>query len=285
MKRLNKSIALSAIAASTFSVSGLAQALYDTPGATYSQNFDSLATSGTANTWANNSTIAGWSLFRRTSASDATPTAITAYRAGDGSVNTGAFYSFGTGTSTDRALGGIASSNATAWGSPATGAVAGWIAVGFQNTTGAALNSFTLGYTGEQWRDGGSATPAAQTMTLEYGFGSSFSAVTTWTAPGASFNFTSPVFTAPAAGAAVNGNVAGQVTGLGGTVSSVTWNNSDTLFIRWIENNDQGNDHGLAIDNFTFSAAAVPEPSEYAAMAGAGLVGFAIWRRRMAHKA
>jgi len=30
MKRLNKSIALSAIAATTFSVSGLAQALYDT---------------------------------------------------------------------------------------------------------------------------------------------------------------------------------------------------------------------------------------------------------------
>jgi hypothetical protein len=30
---------------------------------------------------------------------------------------------------------------------------------------------------------------------------------------------------------------------------------------------------------------AVPEPSEYAAMAGAGLVGFAIWRRRMARKA
>jgi len=33
----------------------------------------------------------------------------------------------------------------------------------------------------------------------------------------------------------------------------------------------------------TFSA--VPEPSEYAAMAGAGLVGFAIWRRRQARKA
>jgi hypothetical protein len=35
----------------------------------------------------------------------------------------------------------------------------------------------------------------------------------------------------------------------------------------------------------TLAAAAVPEPSEYAAMAGAGLVGFAIWRRRMARKA
>jgi len=30
---------------------------------------------------------------------------------------------------------------------------------------------------------------------------------------------------------------------------------------------------------------AVPEPSEYAAMAGAGLIGFAVWRRRQARKA
>jgi len=35
----------------------------------------------------------------------------------------------------------------------------------------------------------------------------------------------------------------------------------------------------------TLALTAVPEPSEYAAMAGAGLVGFAIWRRRMARKA
>jgi hypothetical protein len=38
-------------------------------------------------------------------------------------------------------------------------------------------------------------------------------------------------------------------------------------------------------DMVSISGTAVPEPSEYAAMAGAGLVGFAIWRRRMARKA
>jgi hypothetical protein len=41
--------------------------------------------------------------------------------------------------------------------------------------TGAALDSFTVGFDGEQWRDGGNTT--AQTMVLEYGFGSAFNAV------------------------------------------------------------------------------------------------------------
>jgi len=155
--------------------------------------------------------------------------------------------------------------------------------VAIQNSTPTALTAFTVGYRGEQWRDGGAASPAAQTMTLQYGFGTSFADVTTWTAPGASFNFTSPVFSNTGGGAAVNGNVAGLKSGRGGTVTGLSWAASSTLWIRWIENNDAGNDHGLAIDDFTFSA--VPEPSEYAALAGAGLIGFAVWRRRSVRKA
>jgi hypothetical protein len=119
-------------------------------------------------------------------------------------------------------------------------------------------------------------------MVMEYGFGASFTGVTTWTAPGGSFNFTSPIATATPS--ALDGNAdANRSTGRGGTVGSLTWNNSTTLWIRWIENNDVNSDHGLAIDNFSFSA--VPEPGEYAALAGAGLIGFALWRRRMARKA
>src|SRR3954470_22594682 len=45
---------------------------YTTAGGTYSQNFDTLPTTGTAAAWANDSTIAGWSLFNKT------PAAITA---------------------------------------------------------------------------------------------------------------------------------------------------------------------------------------------------------------
>ena len=82
---------------------------------------------------------------------------------------------------------------------------------------------------------------------------------------------------------AVDGNVAGLVGGVGGTVNT-TWNAGDTLWIRFVENNDSGNDHGLAIDNFNFTAAStapIPEPETYALMLlGFGLIGVATRRRQ-----
>lgn len=229
-------------------------------GTTYTQNFDTLATTGTANAWANDSTLSGWSLFRGPVSG---PVAIATYAAGTGSSNAGAFYSFG--LAGDRAFGGAAS-GAAYFGSPATGSVAGWLAISFTNNTAGSLSEFTLGFDGEQWRNGGNAT--AQSMVLEYGFGATFETVSSWNAPGGAFNFTSPVV--GTTGAAVDGNVAGLVAGLGGTVSSLNWNVGDTLWFRWIENNDAGNDHGLAIDNLSFIA--TPAPGSIALLGLAGLV-------------
>jgi hypothetical protein len=251
----------------------------DTGSYVYVQNFDTLATNGSTGNgpstpWANDSTLTGWSLLTVTGVSDPTPKAVTNYYAGDGSNNTGAFYSYGTASTSDRALGGLGSGGAY-FGSAASGAAAGWIAVAFQNSTGSALNSFSVHFDGEQWRNGGNTS--AQTMVLQYGFGSTFAGVSSWMTPGASFNWTSPV-TGSTAGA-VNGNTAGLVANVGGTVDT-TWNNGDTLWVRWVESNDTGNDHGLAIDNLSFSVAAVPEPETYAMLlAGLGLLGFAGRRR------
>lgn len=240
----------------------------------YSQNFDTLATSGAANTWTNDSTLAGWSLFNKSNA------AITTYAADTGSSNTGSFYSFGASSgATDRALGGTASGGAY-FGSPTTGTVAGYIAAAFTNSTGVTLNSVTLSFDGEQWRNGGNTS--AQTMVMQYGFGSSFASVV-WTSPGANFDWTSPVTGSTAA--AVNGNVAGLVSGKGGKLDNLSWDNNSTLWVRWVENNDAGNDHGLAIDNFTLSVNAitttVPESDTSAMLlAGLGFMGFMARRRK-----
>lgn len=225
----------------------------------YSQNFDSL----TSNAWSNDSTIAGWSLFK----SPAPGSAVTAITVGTGSSNTGAFYSFGALNSTERALGGLGS-----------GSLSGWIAAAFTNNTGSSISDITVGFDGEQWRNGGNATMAAQQMVLQYGFGNTFGDVTNWNAPGGNFNWASPVVAATAG--AVDGNVAGKVGNRGGTISNQNWTPGSTLWVRWVENNDTGNDHGLAIDNFSLSVTAVPEPNNYAMLlAGLGVMGF-IARRR-----
>ena len=230
-------------------------------GLSYSQSFDTLSNTGTTNVFANDSTLPGWSIFSTALA------AVTNYRAGDGSTNNGAAYSFGSIGSAERALGGVGSS-----------AFSGYFAVALSNDSGSTVTSVTLGFNGEQWRDGGNATPVAQTMVLEYGYGATIAAVPLWTQPGGNFNWSSPVFTTTAG--AVNGNTAGLVSGRGGTLST-SWAPGDTLWIRWIDSNDLGNDHGLAIDDVSLSVpSAVPEPGAYALwLAGMATLGFLARRR------
>lgn len=131
----------------------------------YSQNFDGLAaTSATGIAWSNNTTLSGWYLFNRSN------TAITTYSAETGTSGNATYSSYGaTSGGTERSLGSVGSGGAY-WGSPATGAVAGYMAVAFVNSSGTTINTVSLSFDGEQWRNGGNAT--AQTMVLQYGFGS-----------------------------------------------------------------------------------------------------------------
>lgn len=235
------------------------------PAFSYSETFDTLSTSTTASPWVNDSTVVGWSLINGAVA--AVPTIL----GGTGSANTGSFYSFGATGSTERALGSTASGGAY-FGSPLAGAVAGWIALSLNNASGGTLDSFTVAFNGEQWRNGGNTS--VQSLVLEYGFGGSFGAVAGWT-PIATFN--SPVVGSTAA--ALDGNAAGLVSGLGATVAA-PWAAGNTLWLRWSDLNEVGNDHGLAIDNVNVSVGVVPEPQAWALMlAGLGALGF-IARRR-----
>ena len=63
----------------------------------YTQDFDTLTSSGTNNPWTDNLTLLGWYSNRTT------------YSAGTGSSNAGALYSFGSTSSSERALGSVAS--------------------------------------------------------------------------------------------------------------------------------------------------------------------------------
>lgn len=266
---------------------------YSIPGSTYTQNFDSLASTGTGNpyTWANDSpsSLLGWNLFRVSSGSpySATPVAVDYYETGSGIENfgQGRYMSFGATNDVDRALGAVGNFNFAGATSVSFGNTLGWISANITNNTGGNLPQFTVAFNGEQWRDAGNDPkdgPVNQSMVFEYGFGSSFDSVSTWTAPHGNFDWTSPV-TVPGGGA-VNGNASGLVAGRGGTINDLTWANGETLWLRWVELNDAGADHGLAIDNFTFSAgsATVPEPGAYLfGILICGVIGIAIGTRKL----
>ena len=84
-------------------------------------------------------------------------------RIGAGTANTGAFMSYGASGNTERALGSQVSGTTVA-------VIPGqqYIGLRLTNNVGYTLDSFTLSYDGEQWRDGGAAVPAPKTYQLQY---------------------------------------------------------------------------------------------------------------------
>ncbi|WP_448265089.1 Calx-beta domain-containing protein [Nostoc sp. DSM 114159] len=191
---------------------------------TYSQNFNTLAASGTSIAWTNDSTISGWYSTR------------TNYNAGTGTNNTGAMYSFG--TTTDRALGSVASGT--------TGTI--YYGLRLQNNTGSTITNLQVGYTGEQWRNGGNTSP--QQLKFSYQTGSTLTSLTTgtWT-PVTSLDFTGPIATATAG--SLNGNQIANRTVITPVIITLATPiaNGEEIILRWEDIDDTGNDHGLAIDD------------------------------------
>ena len=205
------------------------------------ENFDTLASTGTGIAWTDNSTIPGWYSSRAT------------YNSGTGSSNTGALYSFGvagTNPVTDRALGSV--------GSGGTGTV--FWGARFVNNTGNTITSLDVSYIGEQWRTGGSstATPSvAQTADFQYQVANA-GAITGINTPSTGWvdhdalDFTSPTF-GTTVGAALDGNAAANRTAKSSTIS-LTAAPGQEIWLRWRDIDHPNNDHGLAVDDLSVTA-------------------------------
>ncbi len=119
---------------------------YATSGSTYTQDFNTLASTGSSAVLPS-----GWFIHEPGTATAANGQ----YTASIGNTTTGDTYSFGAAGIAERSLGGLQSNTFN----PTIGAA-------IVNTTGAALTSITIGYTGEQWRLG--ATGRADRLDFQY---------------------------------------------------------------------------------------------------------------------
>jgi hypothetical protein len=222
---------------------------------TYTQNFDSLASSGTGNAWVNNSTIPGWYLSRTT------------YNANAGGSSTVSAYSYGSSGSTDRALGSVAGNGATTY-----------MGVRFVNDTPTTIYpAFNLSYVGEQWRKANNGSAHR----LEFGYKISSSPLTNPADTGFSsvveLDFVSPVFGATTA-TALEGNLAGNRLLL---EESVVFNQllepGEEIMFRWADPDNSNADHGLAIDNLSIE---IPEGDTLPGLIVVGLFASAMRLRR-----
>jgi uncharacterized protein len=225
-----------ALMALALSASFAAQAQVNLTGGTYSQDFDTLANSGTTNA----SLPAGWLMTETGGGARDNEQ----YGADTGAGNTGDTISYGAAASTDRAFGSLQSGTLI----PVFGAC-------FSNGTGGALSSFDVAYTGEQWRLG----TAARTDRIDFQYSLNATSLTTGTwADVDALDFTTPN---TATTGAKDGNAVGNRTAIASTVSSVSIANGATFCIRWNDFNASGADDGLAVDEFSITVAGASLPS------------------------
>jgi predicted extracellular nuclease len=198
----------------------------NTLGLPYSQDFNSLAATGTSSTLP-----AGW-FFAETGTN-----ANTTYTAGTGSSNAGDTYSFGT-AAADRALGGVLSGSLT----PTFGAQ-------FINSSGATFTSIQVSYTGEQWRLGTANRTVADRLDFQYSMDATSLSTGTWV------NVDTLDFTAPMAGTVGlrDGNQAANRTTISFTFTDLTLPDGTPFWIRWTDFNASGADDGLAVDDFVIT--------------------------------
>lgn len=189
-------------------------------GNTYSENFSTLAQSGTSNT----TLPAGWAFL------ETLTNANTSYSGGTGSGTGADTYSFGLATSSERSFGGLRSGN-----------LATVVGVAFTNNTGATITDLVITYKGETWRVG--AANRIDKLDFQYSVNATSLSTGTWT------DFDTLDYANP--GQATGSGAQQHTANLSGTISSLSIANGTTFRLRWNDFDSAGADDGMAVDDFT----------------------------------
>ena len=214
----------------TVAPSAWAQVPLTTVGTPYTQNFDTLASSGTTNT----ALPTGWTLTETGGGARDNEQ----YAADTGGSNTGDTYSYGLASSSERALGGLQS-----------GTLVPTIGASFVNQTGATVTRLGISYTGEHWRVGVLNRAPADRLEFEYSTDATSLATGAWVA------VDGLDFPGPSTGTVGlrDGNAAANRTVVSFTIVGLSIAPGDTVWIRWTDLNASGADDGLAVDDFSIT--------------------------------
>lgn len=210
-------------------VAVFAQSVSLVPGLGPIQTFDSLANTGTSG-----ALPTGWALLEE----GETANADGMYVADNGSTLGGDTYSYGTTSSTDRALGGIQSVLLN----PTFGAR-------LTNNTGTVVTDIIVQYTGEEWHRGFATDDR---LDFQYSLNATSLADGAWVDVDA-LDFVTP--NKAASLGALDGNAAGNRTAIAGMISGIQLPPGATIWVRWSDLFASGGvNDGLAIDDVRFGA-------------------------------
>ena len=195
----------------------------------HSENFDSMTATGTT-------LPSNWVAIKQ----DGTTIAPVVYTT---TSNSGAVYNAGTAAATDRCLGSLAS-----------GTTIPTFGTRFVNNTGATITQISISGIAEQWRSGSDAT-ANESLVFSYSTdATAINSTSTWT-PVTGLNI-NEINTTTTSAVGIDGNLTSNRASFTNTVNLI-WPNGSTLWIKWTDSNDGGNDGILALDDFSFSATTV----------------------------
>lgn len=209
------------------SISGLG------PGNTYTQDFNTLANSGTSSTLPT-----GWSFL------ESGTNANVNYSPSTGSSNVGDTYSFGSASNSERSFGVLQS-----------GSLVSTIGVNFTNNTGSIVTELIISYTGEQWRLG--ETARVDRLDFQYSTNATSLATGTWLDEN-NLDFTAPITAGTIA--SLDGNSMLNKTSISFTITGLAIPSGSTFWLRWNDFNATGADDGLGIDDFSVYATATLAP-------------------------
>ena len=267
-------------AALTVLVAQAATAQINYSGGTYTENFNGIFNVDGTGTAVPGTTAIGlqgaiptlttWQAAR-VGGSGASTFAIFGDWGGSGASGTGRLYAYGLPTSSERALGAIAS------GTTIVG-----FGTWFVNTSPDTYGVVTISFDREIWRTQNTAID--QSLAFSYGLASSGIGTGNFITNATMYAYPSLNATSPSFYASLNGGLGGysdpgtNSVNVTATIGGLNWAPGDFLFIRWNDANDAGNDAGVAIDNLSM-VAAIPEPA-VVGLFGLSVAVFALFRRK-----